>query len=143
MATIIKGDFRKHLRRIPDTSLVVTDPPYNIGYSYDVYPDNLPDDEYIELLCELQQFRRLAIVHYPIPMMQYVLPALGIPDHVGAWCYNSNVDNRLRLIAYFGCVPDYSRIRQPYKNPTARRIKERMANGAMGGKLYECGYDVN
>lgn len=141
--TIHNGDFRDHLDKIPDTALLITDPPYNIGYKYDEYPDNLSEDEYIEMLCDLQKFRRIAIIHYPIPMMKYVLPSLGVPDHVGAWCYNSNIPNRLRLIAYYGCTPDYSRIRQPYKNPTDKRIKERIANGDTGGKLYEWWSDIN
>jgi DNA modification methylase len=143
LTQIYHGDFRNYLERVPANVLVVTDPPYNIGFKYDEYTDDLPDDDYVEMLCELQRFRRLAIVHYPVEMMQWVLPALGVPDHVGAWCVNSNLPNRLRLIAYYGVTPDYTRIRQPYKNLTDKRIRERVNNGEIGGQLYEWWSDIN
>ncbi|RMG36566.1 MAG: site-specific DNA-methyltransferase, partial [Planctomycetota bacterium] len=44
------GDCVELMRRWADAGhradLIVADPPYNIGFRYDVYQDNLPDDEY-------------------------------------------------------------------------------------------------
>ena len=122
---------------------VVTDPPYNIGFNgYESYSDNLPDDEYVELLCVLQNFPRVAISHYPEEMMRYVVPALGPPHHVSAWCYNAQIPRRFRLINYYGLRPDYSRIQQPYKNMSDRRIKWRIENGSSGTGIYEWWDDI-
>ncbi len=41
------------------------------------------------------------------------------------------------MISWWGCKPDFSRIRQPYKNPNDKRIKARIAAGHTGAKLYD------
>jgi len=48
-AAIQAGDCIKHMRTMPKQSipLIVTDPPYNIGYSYDQYDDKLDKAEYL------------------------------------------------------------------------------------------------
>lgn len=139
---IVTGDARELAKRIdPDSAIIVTDPPYNIGFGYDTWGDNLSEENYIEMLCAFQMFRSV-VIHYPEETMRYVLPALGIPDHVGAWCYNSNIRRRFRLINYYGAVPDYTRLRQPYKNPTDKRVQELMANGNGGSELYEWWTDI-
>jgi len=121
---------------------VITDPPYNIGFQgYNSYADNLPDDEYIEALSTFQQMP-VAIIHYPEEMMRWVIPALGAPDYVSAWCYNSNISRRFRLINYYGLKPEYSRIKKSYKNPTDRRIKKLIDNGSVGTSLYEWWDDI-
>jgi len=47
--TIYCGDTLKVMRKWPDDAvdLVFADPPYNIGYVYDKYKDDLPDDQYV------------------------------------------------------------------------------------------------
>src|SRR3990167_2328613 len=75
-------------------------------------------------------------------MMRYVVPALGPPHHVSAWCYNAQIPRRFRLINYYRLRPDYSRIQQPYKNMSDRRIKWRIENGSNGTGLYEWWDDI-
>jgi site-specific DNA-methyltransferase (adenine-specific) len=50
--SIITGDCRDVLRTLPAgvADLVVTDPPFNIGYPYPGYDDSLTDDEYLDML---------------------------------------------------------------------------------------------
>lgn len=134
--------FQEIVSELPSSLLVVSDPPYNIGFKYDQHKDNMPDEEYIEMLAELQKFERVILCDYPIETMKYIVPALGVPDHVGAWCYNSNAPGRFRLISYYGCKPDYSRILQPYKNMDDKRIKEAIANGSKGTPIYEWWTDI-
>jgi hypothetical protein len=62
--------------------------------------------------------------------MKYVIPALGVPDEVLAWCYNSNINRRFRLISIYGKKPDFSRVKQPYKNPTDKRVKTLIDSGS-------------
>jgi len=48
--TIYHGDCREILPYLPKVDLVLTDPPYNIGFTkYLHYQDNLPDQAYITI----------------------------------------------------------------------------------------------
>lgn len=140
--TVYKSDFRAVVETLPREVLVITDPPYNIGFEYDVYKDLMPDEDYIDMLCELQRFQRVVITSFPVETMKYVVHALGTPSEVVAWCYNSRFPKRFRLISFYGCKPDYDRIKQPYKNQNDYRIKELMSNGASGTGLYEWWDDI-
>lgn len=51
--------------------------------------------------------------------------------------YNSNTPRQHRDAAYFRVKPDFSLVRQPYKNPTDKRIAERIARGYEGAKCYD------
>ena len=147
MSKHLKLDAR--LGRFPDAlrdgeisfDYFVTDPPYNIGFDYDGYPDDLSDEDYIELLASLSG-ERGAIIHYPSQMMQLVVPALGVPSDVNAWCYNSNLPQQFRLINYYGVLPDYRRIIQPYKNPDDVRIRKLLLNGKTGSPIYKWWNDI-
>ena len=59
------------------------------------------------------------------------------PQRVVSWVYNSNTGKQHRDIAFFKIKPDFRQVKQPYKNPTDKRIKERMSRGIMGGRLYD------
>lgn len=54
---------------------------------------------------------------------------MGDVEQVVSWVYNSNTAKQHRLIAWFGCKPDFRRLPQPYKNPTDKRIKKRIEEG--------------
>lgn len=119
------------------TDLLVTDPPYNIGFDYKGgYKDTLTDDEYIELLSNFQRIPAV-FIHYPEETIKYLVPALGIPKKIVSWVYNANTNRQHRLISWFNCEPDFSRIKQPYKNLNDKRIKELIANRSTGTKLYD------
>ena len=83
-------DFRDVMYEIEEDFIVVTDPPYNIGYEYNEYPDDLSTEDYIEMIGNLKG-KRTAIIHYPEESMKYFVPALGVPDEVNVWAYNSNL----------------------------------------------------
>lgn len=136
-------DFRDVMYEIEEDFIVVTDPPYNIGYEYNEYHDDLPKKEYIEMIGKLKG-QKTAIIHYPEETMEYFVPALGVPDEVNVWAYNSNLPNRhSRLINYYDLKPDYTKVLQPYKNPNDKRIKERIARGIKGARSYDWFSDIN
>ena len=136
-------DFRDIMYEIEEDFIVVTDPPYNIGYEYNEYPDDLSTKDYIEMIGSLNG-KRTAIIHYPEETMKYFIPALGVPDEVNVWAYNSNLPSRHhRLINYYNLKPDYSKVLQPYKNPNDKRIKERIARGIRGARSYDWFSDIN
>lgn len=142
MNQIIHGDFREIIDIIKDDYIVISDPPYNIGFKgYEGYTDNMPDEDYIEMLSCFQN-KPAAIIDYPEEMMKYVVPALGIPDEVLCWCYNSNIPRRFRLINIYNCTVNFSKILQPYKNPNDKRIKKLIENGRRGTPCYDWFSDI-
>ena len=47
---IIHGDCLDILPTIKGKFIIVTDPPFNVGYHYNDYKDNMGADEYYEML---------------------------------------------------------------------------------------------
>lgn len=149
--TIIHGDCKEifpEIQKKHKISLVASDPPYNICFdkyedeNKEGYKDNLTDEEYIELLSTFNGSSS-AIIHYPEEMMKYVVPAMGVPDEVLAWCYPSNIGRKFRLINIYGKKPDFKKVLQPYKNPNDKRVRERINNGSKGTPLYDWFNDIN
>lgn len=139
---IINKDFRQELGSIEEDVIIVTDPPYNIGFEYNQYQDDLSYDDYIELIGHFKGMRT-AIIHYPEETMRYFVPALGVPDEVNVWAYNSNLPGRQsRLINYYNLKPDYTKVLQPFKNPNDKRIKERIERGIKGARSYDWFSDI-
>ena len=139
---IYNMDFREGLKHLPKVDMVITDPPYNIGFKYDVYSDNLSTDDYIKMISLLDGMP-LAIIHYPEETMKYFIPALGVPTEVMTWCYNSNLPGRQsRLINFYNTEPDFTKVKQPYKNPTDKRVKKLIENGSKGTRLYDWFSDI-
>lgn len=135
-------DFKNVLGSVDEDFTIVTDPPYNINFKYNEYEDNLSDGDYIELISEFRNMK-VAIIHYPEETMKYFVPALGVPDEVNTWCYNSNLPGRQsRLINYYNTVPDYNKVLQPYKNPSDKRIKAQIAKGKTGTRSYDWFSDI-
>lgn len=138
MIQIQQGDCLELMKGIDKTNAcIVTDPPFNIGYKYNKYKDNLPEDEYFAWLAEIIGNLPCVIIHYPEALYKLSFQLGKFPDRVVSWVYNSNTPRQHRDIAFFGIKPDFSKVRQPYKNPTDKRIKERIARGELGGKLYD------
>jgi DNA modification methylase len=130
---IINKDFREC--DIPK-GLVITDPPYNQGYAYNQYRDRMTEEQYIFLLSHIPV--PCVIIHYPEETINILPKAINAKcKQVVAWVYNSNTGKQSRLISWWGCKPDFRKIRQPYKNLNDKRIKERIANGKTGAKLYD------
>jgi DNA modification methylase len=129
---IIHGDCTKIINTISDDVFIFSDPPYNQKYHYDTYKDNLGNDEYALLIRGIFSSRKSIIIHYPEEMMMLCGGGkIGNVEQVVSWIYNSNTAKQHRLIAWFGCKPDFKKIPQPYKNPTDKRIKKRIAEGKM------------
>ena len=130
---IINKDFRDC--DIPK-GLVITDPPYNQGYHYNNYKDKLSDDEYIQLLSKIPT--PCVIIHYPEETINILPKAIKEKcKQVVCWVYNSNTGKQSRLISWWGCKPDFRKVRQPYKNLNDKRIQKRIAEGKTGAKLYD------
>lgn len=135
---MINSDFRDCTM---PKGLVVTDPPYNQGYHYSKYDDKLSEDDYIDMLSKIPI--PCVIIHYPEETINVLPKAIKAKcEQVVCWVYNSNTGKQSRIISWWGCKPDFSKVRQPYKNPNDKRVKELMRKGATGAKMYDW-WDIN
>jgi DNA modification methylase len=139
-ATVYHGDFRNLIHQLT-FDYILTDPPYNCGYSYPDYKDNLSSESYIEMLSELNSYKTV-MIHYAEDFCGDVGEAMGRPERCVFWCYSSNLPRQSRMIAWFGCRPDFNRVKQPYKNPNDKRIKKLIAEGSQGSRLYDWWSDI-
>jgi len=116
--------------------VIVTDPPFNIGYHYNNYEDNMDSQDYYEMLGSVFQYSPFVVIHYPEEIYKIAFQVGEFPDKVVSWVYNSNMAKQHRDIAFFGIKPDFKQYGQPYKNPTDKRIMKRIADGKTA-RLYD------
>ena len=122
---------------IPKNSIIVTDPPFNIGYHYNEYKDKMQADSYYEMLSSLLDIAPCVFIHYPEALYKLSARSGVSPTRVVSWVYNSNTAKQHRDIAFYGVKPNFNQVRQPYKNPNDKRIQQRIAEGKTGCKLYD------
>lgn len=139
---VIHGDC---LKILPDLKIdwnqviFVSDPPYNQNYHYSKYKDNLPEEEYLEMLADVFLGRsgtKHVLIHYPEMLYKYAYLIGVFPERVVSWVYNSNTPRQHRDIVFFNVKPDFKKGSQPYKNPNDKRIKARIESGKTA-KLYD------
>tara|TARA_R100000808_G_C2079401_1_gene103840 strand:+ start:55 stop:705 length:651 start_codon:yes stop_codon:yes gene_type:complete len=112
-----------------DKTLIITDPPYNVGWKYDTYKDKVSEDDYLKLFSHFKGFK-FVVIHYIEDIIKYVVPSMGVPQKVVQWVYNSNMGKQHRSIAFFNCKPDFNKATQLPKNPTDKRVNSEV-------KLYD------
>ena len=138
MIKLYNGNCREIIQSVkPENCIVVTDPPFNVGYHYNSYNDRMPETEYFKMLDEVLQ-GQFVVIHYPEEIYKIAIQKGVAPQKVVSWVYNSNTGKQHRDIAFFNIKPDFTKVRQPYKNPNDKRIAERIKNGA-GGGVYMIG----
>lgn len=145
MIVLSHGDCREI---IPDMLLhtrnpiIVTDPPFNIGYRYNTYRDRMDEDEYYHMLGGVLAYCPSVVIHYPESLYRLAREMDTSPVKVVSWVYNSNTARQHRDIAFFGVKPDFAKVKQPYKNPSDKRIKAQIAKGKTGANIYDW-WDIN
>lgn len=149
---IVVGDAIEQLRATPSDSidLIVTDPPYNVGYKYSSYKDNLSLHEYTswqqEVVDECYRVLKpggsLFYLNYPefnSLMWCYLLSDFKAndltPQDLIAWVYNTHTSgNPLRksfrtwIWASKG-EPKLNNFYGEYKNPTDKRVAKLIEGG--------------
>ena len=137
MIEIYKDDCLNIINKIYKDFIIVTDPPFNIGYKYNSYKDKMNEEQYYDMLYNLLINRKSVVIHYPEQLHKLSIKLGYAPNKVVSWVYNSNTAKQHRDIAFYNVKPNFSLIKQPYKNPNDKRIKERIAKGIVGGRLYD------
>ena len=120
---------------------IITDPPYNVGYNYPDFKDSFSSDEYVQLLSPLNSYKTM-MIHYAEAFCGDVGEAMGRPNRCVSWCYSSNLQRQSRMIAWYGCSPDFTKVKQAYKNPNDKRIKQLIENGSDGARMYDWWNDI-
>jgi DNA modification methylase len=136
---LILGNALEELAKISVSEqkfVIVTDPPFNVGYHYNKYKDNMNDDDYYEMLASVFQYSPFVVIHYPEEIYKIAFQVSEFPDKVVSWVYNSNTPKQHRDIAFFGVKPDFTQYGQPYKNLKDKRIMQRIAEGK-SARLYD------
>ena len=136
---VILGNALEELVKISVSKLkfvVVTDPPFNVGYHYNSYRDNMDSEDYYKMLSSVFQYSPFVVIHYPEEIYKIAFQVGEFPDKVVSWVYNSNTAKQHRDIAFFGIKPNFKQYGQPYKNVKDKRIIKRIAEGK-SARLYD------
>lgn len=134
---ILQKDYREVITGLDkDNTLIVTDPPYNVGWKYDAYKDDLSEEDYTAMFIPFKGYR-FVVIHYIEHIIKYIVPIMGCPSKCVQWVYNSSLKKQHRTIAWFNCTPDFTKVKQPYKNLADKRIQKMLVNGSEGAKLYD------
>ena len=120
-----------------DNVIVVSDPPFNVGYHYNKYSDSMQEKDYYDMLVNLFGQTPSVVIHYPEALHKLSVAMGKCPERVVSWVYNSNTAKQHRDIVFYGVKPDFNAVRQPYKNLNDKRIQKRIAEGKTGAKLYD------
>jgi site-specific DNA-methyltransferase (adenine-specific) len=108
---------------------IITDPPFNIGYHYGKYNDNMKENEYYKMLANIIKNKVAVIIHYPESLHRLSIELGYAPTKVVSWVYNSNTPKQHRDIAFYNINPNFNNISQDYKNPKDKRIAKRISEG--------------
>ncbi len=127
---IIHGNCLDMLPTIREPHILISDPPYNQRCRYDNYSDALPPDEYRNMLIKVFGGKACVIILYPEEIINLLGGgALGECQEVVAWVYPSNTGKQHRLVTWWNCKPDLTKLGQPYRNPNDKRIVKLIEEG--------------
>ena len=91
--------------------VIVTDPPFNVGYHYITYKDKKPKDEYYKMLAFIGKKCPTVFIHYPECINEISIAMNQAPERIISWVYPSNTARQHRDIAFYGIKPDMNRVR--------------------------------
>lgn len=134
-------DYLADVVKEAENPIIVTDPPFNIGYHYNKYNDKMKEDDYFEWLGELFSLCPSVIIHYPEDLYKLSFQMGLIPDEIVSWVYPANTAKQHRDIVFFGVKPDFKKVRQPYREDSAK-TRRLLAKGTGGAKIYDW-WEVN
>lgn len=134
--SIYNGDCRDIAPLVRGKATVVSDPPFNVGYHYAGYRDSVSEAEYRDL-CRRALMPPSIVIHYPEDVFKIAQWLGEAPAKCVAWIYNANTPRQWRMLSWFGLRPDFSLIKQPYRNPTDKRVAALIEQGNTGCDLYD------
>lgn len=104
--------------------VIVTDPPFNVGYHYRAFKDKVEESVYYARMAQMFNEYPSVVVLYPEMLHRLTCEMRKVPDRVVSWVYPSNTKRQHRDIGFYGVTPDFDKVRVPYRNPNDKRVKE-------------------
>jgi len=152
----IQGDCVEELKQINNINLIITDPPYNIGWKYGSKVNDKKKNydewcvEWAELCFNsLTPQGVLCIINYPennnVLFANLIKKGYHFIQQL-IWNYPTNIGHSkskytrsYRTILIFSKNKNYTfnPLKQDYKNPTDKRIKQRIKEGHLGVTHYD------
>lgn len=80
MVELHNCDCTNYIKELPEKSIIVTDPPFNIGYKYNTYKDNKTEDDYYNWIVEIIRNRPSVVIHYPESLYKMAIK-MNTPPH--------------------------------------------------------------
>lgn len=153
---MVQAPFQKALPHVTGARLVLTDPPYNLGFDYGAVDDAKAPEDYAAMIRDFVNLAHNAtaddahmlVIHYPEHFAEmwetYTRNGWRFHDWI-SWTYHGHTANPTtkKLCKSHRAVlwltkgePTFflDRIRQPFRNPRDARIKERIKAGEVGAK---------
>ena len=67
--------------------IIITDPPFNIGYHYRTYKDRMKEQEYLDFLKKVLTTNKIpyVVIHYPESLYKIALFNGEAPSRVCSW----------------------------------------------------------
>lgn len=126
---IVNDSCFNHIQELKqiENVVIVTDPPFNIGYHYENFMDRKSEVQYYDELSLFLDFP-CVMIHYPESLHRLSAHSGKVPERVVSWVYNSNTPRQHRDVAFYGVKPNFERLGE-YKNQTDKRIKQLMEQG--------------
>ena len=129
---LILGNALEELPKIKakeEKFIIVTDPPFNIGFRYNTYKDDMDSEDYYQMLADVFQYSPFVVIHYAEEIYKIAFQVGEFPEKVVSWVYNSNLKKQHRDIGFFGVKPDFTKYTQPFKDVKDKRNLKKIAEG--------------
>jgi len=103
--------------------IIISDPPYNVDYKYEAYNDKMSKSDYIFYLGQrFKAIQKKVVIHYPEQTINILPKAFDGQEceFIIPWTYSTRVGRETRLISWWGCKPDLSKVKMPYAEATLK-----------------------
>jgi DNA modification methylase len=139
---IIQGDCLEVIKNIK-FDIIITDPPYNQNYHYKSYNDSLSEKSYLKLLSCIR--KPAVVIHYPEQTINLLPKILGKCSEVVSWTYSTRTKKHHRLITWWGCQPDFCKVKEPYAKATLKdkRNQHKIKDGRCLKDVWQIPYVNN
>jgi hypothetical protein len=133
---IINADYRSI--SIPDSALIVSDPPFGIGYKYDKHNDEMSSSEWLDLMDGMRG--RPCVLVLPWQQAYLLASRWGSPSDQAVWTFRSGYrGHQHRLVMWYGCKPQMARpeVGQPFVDHNGRwAVKARKQGRTLARRSY-------
>lgn len=117
---IYNYDILQHTEHPASSRIItITDPPYNVNYKYEAYNDLLPEDEYLKYLSD-RIARPCVLIHYAEQTVNLLPRIFGRCEFIATWTYSTRIGKESRLVSWWGCKPDLTKVKIPYASATIK-----------------------